>query len=80
MLPTYREGRIVIGSGWFRELKPGDVVIISHDGREKIKRIQEISKGQLFVVGDNPAASTDSRSFGWLPLELVRAKVIWPRL
>jgi len=55
------------------------VVIIRHNGKEKIKRVHEVADDKLFVLGDNAAASTDSRDFGWLPRETVTAKVIWPR-
>lgn len=79
MLPLLRPGRIVIGRSWFKTLGAGDVVIVQHDGLEKIKRIQRIRDGQLFLVGDNQAQSRDSRSFGWLPISVVRAKVVWPR-
>jgi len=79
MLPKFREGGVLIASGWFGQLRPKDVVIIHHDGREKVKRVQGIRGRELFVVGDNGTESTDSRDFGWLPEELVTAKVIWPR-
>jgi phage repressor protein C with HTH and peptisase S24 domain len=80
MLPKLRDGRVLVASGWFGRLRPHDLVIISHEGREKIKRIRHIDNQKLYVVGDNEAASTDSRDFGWLPLEAVSAKVIWPRI
>jgi type IV secretory pathway protease TraF len=79
MQPTLAEGKVVWASGLYRDLKAGDVVILEHDGIEKIKRVQAVQDGELFVLGDNSRASTDSRSFGWLPLSLVRAKIIWPR-
>jgi len=79
MLPLFRPETVVWATGLFRKLRPGDVVIVKHDGLEKIKRVEAVQDGELFVLGDNMTASTDSRSFGWLPLESVKAKVIWPR-
>lgn len=79
MLPKFEDGRVVVASGWFGTLKSDDVVIIKHDGREKIKRIHKIDDDRLYVIGDNAPASTDSRDFGWLPCEIVQAKVLWPR-
>lgn len=79
MLPILPPGTLVFGIRRFRQLKPGAVVIVSHEGKEKIKRVDEIKDGQVYVLGDHPDASTDSRHFGWLPLEAVAAKIIWPR-
>lgn len=76
MEPTLKEGRVVIGLLWFNKIKPGDVVIFEHSGIEKIKKVQKIKDGKMFVVGDNPGSSTDSRSFGWIKLANVKARLI----
>lgn len=78
MLPVLPPGTIVYGWRWFRKLKPGDVVIFLHNDKEKIKRIDRIEDGRVYVLGDHAEASTDSRHFGWLDIEDVLAKVIWP--
>lgn len=79
MLPAFRASQIVIGFGWFTNVSPGDVVIIRHGGLEKIKRVHDIQPDKgVFVLGDNPSQSTDSRSFGWLDFDEIIAKVIWP--
>jgi phage repressor protein C with HTH and peptisase S24 domain len=79
MLPAFKPGHLVVASGLYRKLRRGDVVIIGHGGLEKIKRITGMSNDLIFVEGDNPAHSTDSRSFGWLQASAVVAKVIWPK-
>lgn len=79
MLPSLMPGQVVIGVRRPKRLRPGQIVIISHDGLEKVKRIQGMRSNQVFVQGDNRAKSTDSRSFGWLPAAAVQARVIWPR-
>jgi type IV secretory pathway protease TraF len=79
MLPSFKDGGILVANRWFMGLKPRDVVVIRHDGLEKVKRVHKVREGELYVLGDNSEQSTDSRDFGWLPLEVVAAKVIWPR-
>jgi len=79
MLPVLKAGQLVIGRQT-RELRPGDVVIVSHDGLEKIKRIERQQGDLIYLLGDNAAASTDSRQFGWVQASHIVAKVVWPKL
>ncbi len=79
MLPKLTPGRIVLA--WSaRRLKIGDVVILLHSGLEKIKRIDRIEGETVYVLGDNPTMSTDSRQFGFVPKKQILARIIWPRL
>ena len=70
----------MLATSWHGRLQKDDVVIIKHRGIEKVKRIQRIERGRLFVLGDNQARSTDSHTFGWLDADTVVGKVIWPRV
>ncbi|HUB93709.1 MAG TPA: S26 family signal peptidase [Verrucomicrobiae bacterium] len=79
MLPTLVTGQLVIGRV-VEELSQGDVVIVHHNGMEKIKRIEKCQGDLLYLLGDSPAESTDSRSFGWVKADMVVAKVVWPKL
>ena len=79
MEPALKPGQLVFGLRWTRLAKPGSVVIFKHQNKEKIKRLTHQKDNQIFVSGDNPAHSTDSRSFGWLPHNALTALVIWPR-
>jgi signal peptidase I len=38
---------------------------------------RRVPEGQLFLLGDNFAASDDSRAHGWAPIDLVRAVATW---
>jgi nickel-type superoxide dismutase maturation protease len=62
-------------------LRVGDVVVVRRPDRpelEIIKRIAAIdAAGAIFLAGDNPAFSTDSRQFGAVAREQVVARVRW---
>lgn len=78
MMPVLPPGTYIWATGWFTKLRIGDIVMFSHDGKEKIKRIDDIKNSELFVVGDHAEASKDSRHFGWINEDTVIAKLLWP--
>jgi signal peptidase I len=88
MEPTFSAGDWLMGR-WatykvtgLNRIKVGDVVVIERDeqpGIFYVKRISEISSPKseaptIYLLSDNPAG-TDSRTWGWLPVTSVRAKI-----
>ena len=67
MLPDLKEGDLVLINPQ-AELQIGDIVLARHPFKQSvkiIKRVSEILSGErYFLVGDNLAESSDSRSFG----------------
>lgn len=78
MMPVLPPGTKVLGLRWYKKLKVHDVIIFFHDGKEKIKRINEIDGSKLYVLGDHSQASSDSRQYGWIDRPQVMARLIWP--
>jgi len=85
MRPALEAGDRLLVAGFLRP-RPGDVVALL-DPRERsrvmVKRVAAVDPGdgRLTVVGDNPTASTDSRTFGPVDRGLVLGRVIyryWP--
>jgi signal peptidase I len=83
MAPTLRHGDVVLAllGGAAR---PGDVVLVELPARgPAVKRlVRRGPDGRVWVEGDNPFASTDSRALGALPGDALRARVVarlWPR-
>ncbi len=77
MAPTLKDGKLVLIWQWSTKPTEGRIVVITHNGLEKIKRVQQVRSGQIFVVGDNQAHSTDSRQFGWLDQACITGRVLF---
>ena len=79
MRPTLERGdRVVCVAPW--RIRVGHLVAV-HDPRDEtrllVKRVVGVDHGTVTVEGDNAAASTDSRTFGALPRELVVGRAVW---
>ena len=83
MRPALEPGdRLVVVRG--RRPRPGQVVAVAdprQPGRVVVKRVADVSAAGVVVLGDNSAASTDSRHFGPVATAAVRGRVVyryWP--
>jgi nickel-type superoxide dismutase maturation protease len=78
MEPTLAPGdRVLVVRA--RRLHAQDVVAVRDPrdpGRVLVKRIGAVLEDGIVVRGDNPAASTDSRSFGPVPTTAVIGRVV----
>lgn len=83
MAPALRHGDHVLVLFPARSLKPGAVVVVDlPDGTLAVKRLVRVeADGRVWVEGDNPFGSTDSRTLGSLPPDALRGRVLmrlWP--
>ena len=81
MQPTLEPGDRVLVKGLGRKLAPslGSVVVTWHPQRNKIrliKRLSRLDSTGLWLLGDNPAESTDSRQLGPVPTNLLIGEVV----
>jgi nickel-type superoxide dismutase maturation protease len=78
MLPTLAPGDrlLVVRSP---RPAPGDLVAVP-DPRDRsrllVKRVAVVDGDRVELCGDNPARSTDSRSFGAVPVSALRGRVV----
>jgi len=79
MAPVLRDGdHLVIWRS--RQVRPGDIVAAADPrdpGRTLVKRAQAVGPEGIWLAGDNPAQSTDSRHFGPVPLSSVKGRAVY---
>jgi len=83
MLPTLKSGDMVLADPR-AEITTGDIVVADHPYMRSVKLVKRVgsinSDGRYVLMGDNPQASTDSRSFGSIAKRDIKGKVVsWTR-
>ena len=94
MRPALEPGEWALATPASR-FRRGDVVVVEHPERESFEMVKRVigvpgdrapngdvlGEGEFWVQGDSPNASTDSRSFGSVRQEHLKARVrlvYWP--
>ncbi len=77
MFPTLKSGQDILSINWFYKIMVGDLVVVKVNGKEIVKRVQNIQDHKVFVTGDNNKESTDSRYFGTVDIRQIVGKVIY---
>lgn len=81
MLPTLRSGEDVLVKpvSETTRLSPHDVVVCFHPFKPNVRMVKRVSEtfydGGCYVLSDNAAEGTDSRSFGVVARSLIIGKV-----
>jgi nickel-type superoxide dismutase maturation protease len=78
MTPTLADGdKVLVDATGY--IAVGDVILAKHPYKSDVKIVKRVSEiaddGRLTLNGDNPATSTDSRTFGTVSLESIVGKV-----
>jgi inner membrane protease subunit 1 len=80
MEPALRAGDWIVVQSLSRPPRVGEIVLV-RDPRDPdnvmVKRVAGVADGACTVVGDRPEQSTDSRTFGPVPLANVLARALF---
>ena len=87
MLPTFQDGSILITTRLFNiyKLKEGQVYVYNRldEDNKKYLVVKRLTKKHAFIPGlyyfegDNPTESYDSRQYGYVNAEDIKARVLW---
>ncbi len=82
MFPALKPGDDVLinpRAYWRGHPNHGDIVVVRHPYRRDVRLVKRVDAvlddGRCFLIGDNPAKSTDSRAFGKVSLERIVGQV-----
>ena len=79
MSPTLKDGDAVMISRT-TPVVPGDIVLAKHPYKQSVKMLKRVAviseDGRYSLAGDNPAESTDSRTFGTVSIEYIYGKAV----
>ncbi len=79
MSPTLQDGDAVMILPR-ASVAPGDIVLAKHPYKQSVKVLKRVAaideNGRYTLAGDNPDESTDSRTFGTVPLEYIHGKAV----
>ena len=84
MEPALRAGDWIVVRELSRPPRVGEIVLVRDPRDPKnlmLKRVADVADGACTVLGDRPEESTDSRTFGPVPLANVIARALfryWP--
>lgn len=80
MSPSLHSNQFVIVSNNLNKNLLGRVVFFNHNGLVKVKRVARVENNSVYLLGDNLIASQDSRQFGYIAIDQVIGRLIWPRI
>ncbi len=76
MEPFLSAGRLIVVVS-SKHYNPGDVVGVRFDSKIIIKRIAKTRDNLVYVLGDNPRNSLDSRKLGWIASDNLVFKLLF---
>ena len=79
MVPTLNDEDIAIVTARFTPAI-GDIVLVKHPFKQSVSVLKRVAaiveNGRVELLGDNADESTDSRTFGSVPIEYIKGKAV----
>ncbi len=77
MAPTFSPNEKLLMTKWLGTIEVGEVIVFKKEDEILIKRVTVASSEYVFVMGDNLDNSTDSRSFGFIPISSIIGRILF---